>query len=93
MELWVFDRSGPYSPRPFDIHREPEKLIRAIIRYTLMSDEKLGLDDLLSGMGMTLHRRHGKRSENQILLEQQPIAYAERLSVGNNLLPPKRPEA
>lgn len=29
MELWVFDRSGPYSSGSFDIHSEPEKFIRA----------------------------------------------------------------
>ncbi len=23
MELWVFDRSGPYSSGEFDIHKEP----------------------------------------------------------------------
>lgn len=44
MELWVFDRSGPYSSGPFDIHKEPEKFIRAIAGYTMMSDEELGLD-------------------------------------------------
>lgn len=27
MELWVFDRSGPYSSGEFDIHKEPEQFI------------------------------------------------------------------
>ena len=27
MELWVFDRSGPYSSGEFDIHKEPEHFI------------------------------------------------------------------
>ena len=44
MELWVFDRSGPYSSGEFDIHEEPEKFIRAIAGYALMDDEELGLD-------------------------------------------------
>ena len=44
MELWVFDRSGPYSSGVFDIHKEPEQFIRAITGYTMMSDEDLGLD-------------------------------------------------
>ncbi|TWU77336.1 hypothetical protein ED733_005372 [Metarhizium rileyi] len=28
MEIWVFDRSGPYSGALFEIHEEPEKFIR-----------------------------------------------------------------
>ncbi len=44
MELWVFDRSGPYSSGEFDIHEEPEKFIRAIAGYVMMDDEELGLD-------------------------------------------------
>ena len=44
MELWVFDRSGPYSSGEFDIHEEPEKFVRAIAGYAMMDDEELGLD-------------------------------------------------
>ncbi|KAL2037319.1 hypothetical protein N7G274_010008 [Stereocaulon virgatum] len=44
MELWVFDRSGPYSSGEFSIHEEPEKFIQAITGYALMDDEELGLD-------------------------------------------------
>ena len=44
MELWVFDRSGPYSSGEFDIHEEPEKFIRALAGYAMMDDEELGLD-------------------------------------------------
>ena len=44
MELWVFDRSGCYSSGEFDIHKEPERFIRAIAGYAIMSDQELGLD-------------------------------------------------
>lgn len=44
MELWVFDRSGAYSSGEFDIHKEPEKLIKVMIGYANMSDAELGLD-------------------------------------------------
>ena len=47
MELWVFDRSGPYSSGEFDIHREPEKFILALAGYAMMSDDELGLDTFL----------------------------------------------
>lgn len=44
MELWIFDRSGPYSSGPFDIHDEPEKFARALVGYATMSDDDMGLD-------------------------------------------------
>ncbi|OJD12146.1 hypothetical protein AJ78_07217 [Emergomyces pasteurianus Ep9510] len=44
MEMWVSERSGLYSSGSFDIRNEPERFFRAIIGYTLMSDEELGLD-------------------------------------------------
>jgi hypothetical protein len=37
MEVWVYDRSGPYAPTRFDIHDEPAG-------YTMMDEEELGLD-------------------------------------------------
>ena len=51
MELWVFDRSGPYSSGEFDIYKEPEQFIRAIAGYTMMSDEELGLDTFVERDG------------------------------------------
>jgi hypothetical protein len=78
MELWVFDRSGPYSSGVFDIHKEPEQFIRAIAGYTMMSDEELGLDTFTS-----LNEKYrsitiiedttGK--ERRLQLEVDPIAY------------------
>ncbi|MCJ1360430.1 MAG: hypothetical protein MMC33_010435 [Icmadophila ericetorum] len=47
MELWIFDRSGPYSSGVFNIHEEPEKFIQAIAGYTMMDDEELGLDTFI----------------------------------------------
>jgi hypothetical protein len=71
MRLWVFDRSGSYSSRKFDIHEEPERFIRVIAGYALMTDEELGLNTFI------------KRDENdkyiiagevKIYLEDKPIA-------------------
>ncbi|RCI16304.1 hypothetical protein L249_2827 [Ophiocordyceps polyrhachis-furcata BCC 54312] len=44
MEIWVFDRSGCYSPGAFDIHEKPKRFIQVIAGYTMMNDEELGLD-------------------------------------------------
>ena len=43
MELWIFDRSGPYSSSEFNIHKEPEKLIKALTGYANMSEAELPL--------------------------------------------------
>ncbi|KAK0724033.1 serine/threonine-protein kinase Sgk2 [Apiosordaria backusii] len=43
MELWVFDRSGPYSSGTFDIHDEPDKFARAVVGYMTMDDDLMGL--------------------------------------------------
>ncbi|KAG8425902.1 hypothetical protein J3459_008594 [Metarhizium acridum] len=47
MELWVFDRSGPYSSGPFDIHDEPDKFARALVGYATMDDDMMGLDTFI----------------------------------------------
>ncbi|KAL6910518.1 hypothetical protein GGI43DRAFT_427151 [Trichoderma evansii] len=44
MELWVFDRSGCYSPGPFNIHEHPDRFIRVLSGYIMMSEDELGLD-------------------------------------------------
>ena len=47
MRAWVFDRSGPYSSTAFDIHEEPERFIRIIAAYVMMSDQEMGLDTFI----------------------------------------------
>jgi hypothetical protein len=47
MRLWVFNRSGPHSSEKFDIHKEPERFIRAIASYALMTDAELGLNTFI----------------------------------------------
>ncbi|KAG5931507.1 hypothetical protein E4U60_006045 [Claviceps pazoutovae] len=54
MELWVFDRSGPYSSGTFDIHDESDKFARALVGYTTMDDDALGLNTVIE-------RRDGHR--------------------------------
>ncbi|KAL7928503.1 serine/threonine-protein kinase Sgk2 [Trichoderma chlorosporum] len=51
MELWVFDRSGPYSSGGFDIHREPKKLAQALVAYATMEAEDMGLDLVIKRTG------------------------------------------
>lgn len=76
MELWVFDRSGPYSSGPFDIHEEPEQFIRAIAGYAMMSDEELGLDTFVERIGgdrfITI-MEDATAKETKLQLEQNPF--------------------
>ena len=78
MELWVFDRSGPYSSGVFDIHKEPEQFIRAIAGYTMMSDEELGLDTFTDQdkeyRSITI-TEDGTDKETRLQLEPDLIAY------------------
>ena len=76
MELWVFDRSGPYSSGAFDIHEEPEQFIRAIAGYAMMSDEELGLDtfvELDRGDLFITITEDANGQEKRIQLERDPI--------------------
>ncbi|KAH0562856.1 hypothetical protein GP486_002529 [Trichoglossum hirsutum] len=54
VELWVIDRSGPYSCKQFDLHENPDRFIKVIAGYTMMSDEELGLNTYIKEDG------HGK---------------------------------
>jgi hypothetical protein len=44
IRLWVFNRSSPYSSEKFDIHKKPERFVKAIAGYALMTDAELGLN-------------------------------------------------
>jgi len=76
MELWVFDRSGPYSSGEFDIHEEPEQFIRAIVGYAMMSDEELGLDTFVERDGGDLFitiTEDANGNEKRFQLERDPM--------------------
>ena len=77
MELYVFDRSGTYSAEAFDIHIEPERFVRALSGYCMMSDEELGLDTFIEREGTKefvtiVDENTGKQVRLQ--LENHPIA-------------------
>lgn len=76
MELWVFDRSGPYSSGEFDIHEEPEKFIGAIAGYAMMDDEELGLDTFseVNDKGRFVSiRLDATGKENRMQLDEAPF--------------------
>ncbi|KAI4106232.1 MAG: hypothetical protein L6R37_002319 [Teloschistes peruensis] len=78
MRSWVFDRSGPYSSSAFDIHEEPERFIRTIASYVMMSDEELGLDTFIErddGDQFITIMEDATGKERRLQLKPDPIAY------------------
>ncbi|KJZ68222.1 hypothetical protein HIM_12387 [Hirsutella minnesotensis 3608] len=74
MEVWVFDRSGCYSPGTFNIHENPERFVQVIAGYTMMSDEELGLDTFTEqdDHGPSIHIEQDEASgKKRLRLESQ----------------------
>ena len=78
MQLWVFDRSGPYSSTEFDIHKQPERFVQVIAGYLMMSDVELGLDTFVehhkNDQFITVKESSGI-CERRLQLDPEPIAY------------------
>ncbi|KAI9776690.1 MAG: hypothetical protein M1839_009417 [Geoglossum umbratile] len=78
VELWAFDRSGPYSCEKFDLNKDPDRFIKVIIGYTMMSDEELGLNTYIKEDiygKYIMFRAEGKTKEEKLCLEEEPIAF------------------
>ncbi len=67
----MVDRSGAYSSEKFDIYKEPERFVKVIAGYALMSDAELGLNTFIKrdGNGKYIVARYVR-----ISLEDKPIA-------------------
>lgn len=77
MELWVFDRSGPYNCKRFDAHEYPDRFIKLIVGYTMMSHAELGFDTFIEKDEIgrwIMFKEEGKTKEEKLYLEGQPIA-------------------
>lgn len=85
MELWVFDRSGPYICKRFDVHKHPNRFIKAILAYTMMSDEELGLNTFIKEDDIgkwIMIKGEGKTKEERLDLDAQPIALKRAIVCG-----------
>ncbi len=51
LELYVFDRSGPYASSLINIHQNPKKVVTIFAGYAMMTDEELGLDTFIQHEG------------------------------------------
>jgi hypothetical protein len=71
MRLWVFDRSGPYNSEKFDIHKEPERFVKVLAGYAMMSDAELGLNTFIK---RDSNGKYIVTRDVRIFLEDKPIA-------------------
>jgi hypothetical protein len=71
MRLWIFDRSGPYNSEKFDIHKEPERFVKVLAGYAMMSDAELGLNTFIKRDG---NDKYIVTRDVRISLEDKPIA-------------------
>lgn len=74
----MFDRSGPYSSTVFDIYKDPERFIRTIAVYVIISDEELGLNTFIkrdNGDQFITIVEDATVKERRLQLEPVPIAY------------------
>ncbi|KAG0131312.1 hypothetical protein HOY82DRAFT_578732 [Tuber indicum] len=80
MQVWVFNRSGPYNSEKFDIHKELERFVKVLAGYALMSDAELGLNTFikLDGNGKYIVTR-----DVRISLEDKPIASTKAIRPGS----------
>ena len=76
MELWIFDRSGPYSSKWFDIHQQPSRFIKIMAGYSLMSDDDLGLNTHLKEdkLDRYILFKGEAKTEDHLYLEDEPMA-------------------
>ncbi|VDB84082.1 Bgt-51672-2, partial [Blumeria graminis f. sp. tritici] len=77
LQLWVYDRSGPYSCSYIDIGKSPEKLVHVLVTYMLMNDEELGLDPNVKyeGEDMIVHLEvPGSKEIRKFTLDPNPIS-------------------
>lgn len=81
MELWVFDRSGPYSSGAFDIHKEPHKFARAFVGYATMDRAALGLDIFIDNKQVTLHNTGNSRGGKEIRVKLTDLLNKQRAIV------------
>ena len=80
LELWVFDRSGAYSSETLNHQTDFKKFVCILLGYQLMSDEQLGLNEILTRQDP--HSCVLLSGANKVFLEQKPFVASEDV-VGN----------
>ncbi|SZF00314.1 unnamed protein product [Blumeria hordei] len=77
LQLWVYDRSGPYSCSYIDIGESPKILVHVLVTNMLMNDDELGLDPDVKyeGEDLIVHLRvPGSDELRKFTLDPVPIS-------------------
>lgn len=80
----MFDRCGLYSCNVFDIHQDFQRFITVVLKYSSMTDVKLGLSDLIKhdGTGPFITLKKGASialTSSTLRLADRPLATPEDL--------------
>ncbi|KAH8745703.1 hypothetical protein F5883DRAFT_609618 [Diaporthe sp. PMI_573] len=78
MELWLFDRSGLYSCKTFDIHQDPRRFVKIMAGNSQISDPELGVNTYIKedDIGRYIEFKGSqKKEEERLYLEEKPIAF------------------
>ncbi|KMU83322.1 hypothetical protein CIHG_01104 [Coccidioides immitis H538.4] len=82
MEVWVFDRSGCYSPGCFDIHDEPKRFVQVIAGYIMMNEDELGLDTFTEWDGDRRFiniKQDGSETAKRLQLKPDPLTHQQAI--------------
>ncbi|OAA46118.1 serine/threonine-protein kinase Sgk2 [Metarhizium rileyi] len=82
IELWIFDRSGLYCSRVFNVQKDFNQFLSVILSYQQMTDEDLGKLDMIKtdidGSYIMIHSAE-MPSARKIYLESEPVASRQDL--------------
>ncbi|KAF2188774.1 hypothetical protein K469DRAFT_70746 [Zopfia rhizophila CBS 207.26] len=79
MRLWEFDRLGVVGSTPFDVNKDSQMLVSAILGYLWMSEEELGFDSTIldDGGRYTQIQRDGRMERlglEELMKRQRSVA-------------------
>ncbi|OAX78717.1 hypothetical protein ACJ72_06972 [Emergomyces africanus] len=78
MEMWIWDRSGPFSSGSFNVNEDPKRFFRMILGYAMMTDEELGIDIIITqddSGGKTITVKSVNGEEMVVQLNPKPLSY------------------
>ncbi|SZF03906.1 unnamed protein product [Blumeria hordei] len=78
LQLWVFDRSGPYCESIIDVGKSQKKLVHVLAAYMLMSDKEHGIDPNIryEGDKMIINMKiPGSVEMREFVLDSTPLVF------------------
>lgn len=84
MEMWTFDRAGPYSGEAFDITEEPNRFRNILAEYMSMNDDELGMNPLVQedDHGVFIELKGPTPSSDRKLIFNEHAFVAQRALLG-----------